>query len=80
VPYAFVVANPGAQLDEKTLHDHAPRLGPAYQYLRRVVVLDALPLAGTNKIDRQELSVRAREIARTTTAAAISDNTPSPGS
>jgi len=38
--------------------------GPAYQHPRRVFFLEQLPLAGTNKVDREQLrSLAAREAA-----------------
>ena len=55
VPYAFVVLRAGAQRDEDELKQFALANGPAYQHPRRVFFLDQLPLAGTNKIDREQL-------------------------
>ncbi len=58
-PVAFVVLRPGAALDERQVKEFALAHAPAYQHPRRVWFLDALPLAGTNKIDRRALSARA---------------------
>ena len=58
-PVAFVVLRPGAELDERQVKDFALAHAPAYQHPRRVWFLDALPLAGTNKIDRRALIERA---------------------
>lgn len=55
VPHAFVVRRPGAALDEPGLKAFAIANGPAYQHPRRVIFLDALPLASTNKIDKAAL-------------------------
>jgi acyl-CoA synthetase (AMP-forming)/AMP-acid ligase II len=55
VPYAFVVLRDGAAATEHELKQFALANGPAYQHPRRVFFVDQLPLAGTNKIDRQRL-------------------------
>ena len=58
VPYAFVVLRSGACATEDELKQFALAQGPAYQHPRRVFFLDHLPLAGTNKIDQQQLRAR----------------------
>ncbi len=55
VPYAFVVPRSGAKVTEEELKQFALAHGPAYQHPRRVFFLKELPLAGTNKIDRERL-------------------------
>jgi len=55
VPYAFVVPRPGAKVSEDELKQFALAHGPAYQHPRRVFFLRELPLAGTNKIDKERL-------------------------
>lgn len=55
VPYAFVVPRGGAKVTEEELKQFALANGPAYQHPRRVFFLDQLPLAGTNKVDRDRL-------------------------
>ena len=55
VPYAFVVPRGGAKVTEDDLKQFALANGPAYQHPRRVFFLKELPLAGTNKIDRERL-------------------------
>jgi acyl-CoA synthetase (AMP-forming)/AMP-acid ligase II len=55
VPYAFVVTRDGAKVTEDDLKQFALANGPAYQHPRRVFFLEELPLAGTNKIDRERL-------------------------
>jgi len=55
VPYAFVVLRKGKQATEDNIKQFALAHGPAYQHPRRVFFLQQLPLAGTNKIDQQQL-------------------------
>jgi acyl-CoA synthetase (AMP-forming)/AMP-acid ligase II len=55
VPYAFVVLRASAQAAEEDLKQFALANGPAYQHPRRVFFLQQLPLAGTNKIDKERL-------------------------
>ena len=55
VPYAFVVLRAGARATEDELKEFALANGPAYQHPRRVFFLRRLPLAGTNKIDKERL-------------------------
>ena len=55
VPYAFVVLRAGARATEEDLKQFALVNGPAYQHPRRVFFLQQLPLAGTNKIDKERL-------------------------
>jgi acyl-CoA synthetase (AMP-forming)/AMP-acid ligase II len=58
-PIAFVVRAAGAALDEQAVKAYALANAPAYQHPRRVVFVDELPLAGTNKIDKRALAQRA---------------------
>jgi len=55
VPYAFIVLRSGQSAKEDDLRQFALKNGPVYQHPRRVFFLDQLPLAGTNKIDRDKL-------------------------
>lgn len=55
VPYAFVVLKNGAAASEEDVRQFALANGPAYQHPRRVFFLERMPLAGTNKIDQQQL-------------------------
>jgi len=71
VPYAFVVLRSGAHATEEELKQFALANGPAYQHPRRVFFLDHLPLAGTNKIDQQQLRSWAAQ--QTATPAASSN-------
>ncbi len=59
VPYAFVVLRNDKTASEDELKQYAIANGPAYQHPRRVFFLQQLPLAGTNKIDQQQLRALA---------------------
>lgn len=63
VPHAFVVLRGGESLTEGEVKKFALDNAPAYAHPRRVFFVDALPLAGTNKIDRKLLIQRATEAA-----------------
>jgi len=58
-PVAFVVRRAGSTLGEQTLKAYVLENAPAYQHPRRVWFMDKLPLASTNKIDRNALRDRA---------------------
>jgi len=59
VPVAYVVPRPDTRLTEAAVKSFAlENLAPSH-HPRRVFFLDALPLAGTNKIDRKALEARA---------------------
>jgi len=58
-PAAFVVRRVGASVSAEELKQHALANGPAYQHPRWIWFVDALPLATTNKIDRNVLIVEA---------------------
>jgi long-chain acyl-CoA synthetase len=55
VPVAFAVRQAGAAIDEASMKSFTLAHGPAYAHPRRIVFLDAIPLTGTNKIDRAAL-------------------------
>ena len=61
-PVAFVIVKPGAAVSEEELKEYTLLHGPAYQHPRRVWFLEALPLAGTNKIDKNVLTQFAMRI------------------
>ena len=61
MPIAFVVREPGSDLSQDEVKQHAISHGPAYQHPRHVLFRDALPLAGTNKYDRRILAQWADE-------------------
>lgn len=68
LPVAFVVAKPGTVPNPDALRRFALDNGPAYAHPRAVWFIDELPLAGTNKIDRNALARRAAaNFARDTT-------------
>jgi len=69
IPIAFVVLRPGAKADEAAIKAFTLASGPAHQHPRRVIVMDELPLAGTNKIDIKALKERARDYARSASSA-----------
>lgn len=58
-PIAYVVPVPGTTPTESDIKAFALANAPAYQHPRRVLFLDELPLAGTNKIDKKALAQRA---------------------
>lgn len=62
VPVAFVVADleSGVTAEELTAFFH--EVGPHYAYPRVIEFVDALPLGGTGKLDRHELSLRAQRL------------------
>ncbi len=62
VPVAFIVLKAGASLAYDDIKRFAIENGPAYQHPRRVEFLAELPWAGTNKVDRNALARRAREL------------------
>ncbi|WP_245263194.1 class I adenylate-forming enzyme family protein [Azorhizobium doebereinerae] len=62
MPVAFIVRRPGTSPTYAEIKAFSLANGPAYQHPRRVEVVDDLPWAGTNKIDRKALIARAREL------------------
>ena len=64
VPFAWVVKREGSKIDEDVIKKYALENGPVYAHPRRVFFVDALPLSGTNKIDRRALEAEAAEIVR----------------
>lgn len=64
VPYAFIVKRAGAVLDEDHVKQHALNNAPPYQYPRKVVFVDALPLNTVGKIDRRRLEAEARRLSQ----------------
>jgi acyl-CoA synthetase (AMP-forming)/AMP-acid ligase II len=69
-PVAFVVKRPGSSLDENSLKAFALENAPAYQHPRSIWFVDSLPLASTNKLDRNTLRALAAEKLRQGTASA----------
>ena len=61
IPVAFIVSC--AEISKQSVKDIVLAGAPAYMYPRHVIFLDAMPLAGTNKIDRMALEkTAARQI------------------
>jgi long-chain acyl-CoA synthetase len=58
-PVAFVVLKQGVQLSAEEVKAFALEHAPAYQHPRQVWLVDAFPLASTNKIDRALLKREA---------------------
>jgi len=66
LPFAFVVraaSEGGALVTESDIKQWTLQHGPAYQHPRWIEFITAMPLAGTNKIDREALKQRARDLA-----------------
>ena len=60
-PVAFVIRKGGDTLDEDDVKRFALANAPAYQHPRFVWFVDELPLASTNKVDRNALRRLAEE-------------------
>ena len=60
-PVAFIVRRDGSSVTEDEIKSFALDNGPANEHPRHVDFLDALPLAGTNKIDVRKLTEMAKE-------------------
>jgi len=59
VPVAFVVRASDHEIDAQAVKDIVLENMPVYTYPRHVIFLDEMPVAGTNKIDRQVLAQQA---------------------
>jgi len=57
-PIAFVVRSRGSETNENDVKQYALENAPAYQHPRRVIFVDEMPLAGTNKIDKRVLATK----------------------
>ncbi len=64
IPVAFVVKTPGTAPTEAELKAFTLEHGPAFAHPRFVVFVDLIPVAGTHKVDRGDLIVRATAEAR----------------
>jgi long-chain acyl-CoA synthetase len=69
-PVAFVVARAGSGVTEAELKSFALKNAPAYQHPRSIWFVDSLPLASTNKVDRNALRELARQKLQQNAAAA----------
>jgi long-chain acyl-CoA synthetase len=63
LPFAFVVKQAGAVLDEAAVKAYTVANGPAFAHPRFVEFIEAVPLAATNKPDRRRLAADAERIA-----------------
>ncbi len=64
LPFAFVVRQAGASVTEADIKAFAIANGPAYAHPRLVEFRDEIPLAATNKPDRNRMLAEAEVIAR----------------
>lgn len=69
LPFAFVVRQAGASIDEAALKAFTIANGPAFAHPRFVEFRDAIPLAATNKPDRRTLKQEAERLAQARRAA-----------
>ena len=60
-PVAFVIPKAGHEPTEDAIKQFALENAPAYQHPRFVWFVDELPLASTNKVDRDALRKLAQE-------------------
>ena len=58
-PVAFVIAEGGTSLDERSVKEFALERGPAFAHPRRVFFVEELPLTGSGKVDRRALEEEA---------------------
>ena len=59
MPVAFIVTADGQSIRPEAVKQHALAGGPAYQHPRHIWLIDELPLASTNKLDRKTLGAEA---------------------
>lgn len=71
IPYAFIVKRPGSSLSEQDVKDYSLKNAPPYQYPRKVIFVDAMPMNGVGKIDRRGLEKRAQEICEMASTAPV---------
>jgi acyl-CoA synthetase (AMP-forming)/AMP-acid ligase II len=64
IPFAFVVASPGANPTEAEIKQFALANGPAYAHPRFVAFRNEIPLAATNKPDRKKLIAEAEGLSK----------------
>ncbi|TQE99717.1 MAG: acyl--CoA ligase [Spiribacter salinus] len=65
-PVAFVAVREGSVILEKDVQDFVLSAVPVYQYPRRIFFVSNMPLAGTNKVDREQLKEKAaKELKKT---------------
>lgn len=59
---AYVVAQPGAVVDERALLGHLRKVLPGYMVPQHIVALDAMPLLPNGKVDRKALPLPRPEV------------------
>lgn len=64
LPFAFVVRQADSSVTEADIKAYTIAHGPAYAHPRLVEFRDEIPLAATNKPDRNRMTAEAEEIAR----------------
>lgn len=64
LPFAFIVRQPGSQVTEAEIKAFTIANGPAFAHPRFVEFCDAIPLAATNKPDRNRLVREAEVLSR----------------
>ncbi len=72
VPYAFIVKRAGSALNEEEVKKHALKNAPPYQYPRKVVFVEVLPMNTVGKIDRRKLEAEAARLAETSQVGKVS--------
>lgn len=70
IPYAFVVKRQGSSLSEEEVKAYALSNAPPYQYPRRVVFVDKMPMNAIGKIDRKDLVARVEAMVQEQSSAA----------
>ncbi len=69
VPYAYVVKRSGSVLTEADVKDYALKNAPPYQYPRRVIFVDTMPMNAIGKIDRRGLTAQVAAMVKDTKVA-----------
>jgi len=59
---AFVVRNPGSEVDEARILDHCRGTLAGYKKPRHIVFVDELPRTSINKVSKEQLRQRARQL------------------
>ncbi|MCK9506862.1 MAG: acyl--CoA ligase [Pigmentiphaga sp.] len=62
IPYSFIVKRKDSLLTEEDVQAYALKNAPPFQYPRKVIFTESLPLNGVGKIDRRRLTAEAEEI------------------
>ena len=73
VPVAFVELKSASGASETDLIAHCARLLARFKVPRRIVVLEALPTTGSNKLDKTALKARAQQLGNAVEKSAIGE-------